>query len=170
MLFRFIVALFIRAGLKPSPNSRLSHPEYKPVIKPVIAHKKVTGKPFIIEISLVLYLFNLYGRYIEQTQNPITDYTYNGYLEKRHYKSSNQIYITYNSKQYTLHTGDRILDKIKAGEIPKLYYSSKTDYLFFEDDYLPIGYAQAALLFTIIFPTIGIIVWRKELDNDIRTM
>ena len=62
------------------------------------------------------------------------------------------------------------LDKIKAGEIPKLYYSSKTDYLFFEDDYLPIGYAQAALLFTIIFPTIGIIVWRKELDNDIRTM
>ena len=87
-----------------------------------------------------------------------------------HYKSSNQIYITYNSNQYTLHTGDRILDKIKAGEIPKLYYSSKTDYLFFEDDYLPIGYAQAALLFTIIFPTIGIIVWRKELDNDIRTM
>lgn len=82
-------------------------------------------------LSLVLYLFNLYGRYIEQTQNPITDYTYNGYLEKRHYKSSNQIYITYNSKQYTLHTGDRILDKIKAGEIPKLYYSSKTDYLFF---------------------------------------
>ena len=115
-------------------------------------------------------MFNLYGRYIEQTQNPITDYTYNGYLEKRHYKSSNQIYITYNSKQYTLHTGDRILAKIKAGEIPKLYYSSKTDYLFFEDDYLPIGYAQAALLFTIIFPTIGIIVWRKELDNDIRTM
>lgn len=91
-------------------------------------------------------------------------------MEKRHYKSSNQIYRNNNSKQYTLHTGDRILDKIKAGEIPKLYYSSKTDYLFFEDDYLPIGYAQAALLFTIIFPTIGIIVWRKELDNDIRTM
>lgn len=91
-------------------------------------------------------------------------------MEKRHYKSSNQNYITYNSKQYTLHTGDWILDKIRAGEIPKLYYSSKTDYLFFEDDYLPIGYAQAALLFTIIFPTIGIIVWRKELDNDIRTM
>lgn len=85
-------------------------------------------------------------------------------MEKRHYKSSNQIYITYNSKQYTLHTGDRILDKIKAGKIPKLYYSSKT---FFEDDYLPIGSAQAALLFTIISPTIGIIVWRKELDNDI---
>lgn len=59
-------------------------------------------------LSLVLYLFNLYGRYIEQTQNPITDYTYNGYLGNRHYKSSNQIYITYNSKQYTLHTGDRI--------------------------------------------------------------
>ncbi len=46
----------------------------------------------------------------------------------------------------------------------------KSSGLFFEDDYLPIGYAQAALLFTIIFPTIGIIVWRKELDNDIRTM
>ena len=43
------------------------------------------------------------------------------------------------------------MDKIKAGEIPKLYYSSKTEYLFFEDDYLPIGYAQAALLFTIFF-------------------
>lgn len=74
------------------------------------------------------------------------------------------------SKQYALHTGDRILDKIKSGYFPKLYYSSKTDYLFFEGDYLPVGYAKAALLFTIIFPFIGTLIWRKELNNDIRTM
>ena len=53
---------------------------------------------------------------------------------------------------------------------PKLYYSSKTDYLFFEGDYLPVGYAQAALLFTFVFPIIGTLIWRKELNNDIRTM
>ena len=74
------------------------------------------------------------------------------------------------SKQYTLHTGDRILDKIKSGDFPKLYYSSETDYLFFEGDYLPVGYAEAALLFTIIFTIIGTLIWRKELNNDIRTM
>lgn len=32
------------------------------------------------------------------------------------------------------------------------------------------GYAKAALLFTILFPVIGTLIWRKELDNDIRTM
>lgn len=101
---------------------------------------------------------------------PITDYTYNGYQEKSSYKNSNVIFITYKSKQYTLHTGDRILDKIKSGNFPNLYYFSKADYLFFEGDYLPVGYAKAALLFTILFPVIGTLIWRKELDNDIRTM
>lgn len=82
-------------------------------------------------LSLVLYLCYLYGNYIEETQAPITDYTYNGFEEKSNYKSSNIILITYKSKQYVLHTGDRVLDKIKSGDFPKLYYSSKTDYLFF---------------------------------------
>lgn len=62
------------------------------------------------------------------------------------------------------------MNKIKSGDFPKLYYSSKTDYLFFEGDYLPVGYAQATLLFTIILSAIGTLIWRKELDNDIRTM
>ena len=62
------------------------------------------------------------------------------------------------------------MDKIKSGDFPKLYYSSKTDYLFFEGDYLPVGYAKAALLFTFVFPIIGTLIWRKELNNDIRTM
>ena len=121
-------------------------------------------------LTLVLYLCHLYGNYIEKTQEPITGYTYNGFKEKSNYKSSNTILITYKSKQYALHTGDRILDKIKSGYFPKLYYSSKTDYLFFEGDYLPVGYAKAALLFTIIFPFIDTLIWRKELNNDIRTM
>lgn len=84
-------------------------------------------------LTLVLYLLHLYGNYIERTQEPITDYTYNGYKEKSNYKSSNIILITYKSKQYTLHTGNRILDKIKSGDFPKLYYSSKTDYLFLKE-------------------------------------
>ena len=82
-------------------------------------------------LTIVLYLCHLYGNYIEKTQEPITGYTYNGFKEKSNYKSSNTILITYKSKQYALHTGDRILDKIKSGYFPKLYYSSKTDYLFF---------------------------------------
>lgn len=121
-------------------------------------------------LTFALYLLHLYGKYLEKTQEPITAYTYDGYKEKRNYKSSNIILITYKSKTYTLHTGDRILDRIKSGDFPKLYYSSKTDYLFFEGDYLPVGYAKAALLFTILFPVIGILIWRKELDNDIRAM
>ena len=121
-------------------------------------------------LTVVLYLCHLYGNHIERTQEPIVDYIYNGFKEKSNYKRSNTILITYKSKQYTLHTGDRILDKIKSGDFPKLYYSSETDYLFFEGDYLPVGYAKAALLFTIIFTIIGTLIWRKELNNDIRTM
>lgn len=84
-------------------------------------------------LTLVLYLCHLYGNYIEKTQEPITGYTYNGFKEKSNYKSSNTILITYKSKQYALHTGDRVLDKIKSGDFPKLYYSSKTDYLFLKE-------------------------------------
>ena len=32
--------------------------------------------------TLVLYLCHLYGNYIEETQEPITGYTYNGFEEK----------------------------------------------------------------------------------------
>ena len=98
-----------------------------------------------LALALVLYLCHLYGNYIEKTQEPITEYINNGIEEKSNYK-------------------------IKSGDFPKLYYSSKTDYLFFEGDYLPVGYAQATLLFTIILSAIGTLIWRKELDNDIRTM
>lgn len=80
-------------------------------------------------LTLALYLLYLYGNHIEN-QEPITNYTYNGYVEKFNYKRSNSILITYKSKQYTLHTGDMILSKIKSGNFPKLYYSAKTDYLF----------------------------------------
>ena len=121
-------------------------------------------------LTLVLYLCHLYGNYIEKTQEPITGYTYNGFEEKSNYKSSNIILITYKSKQYVLHTGNRVLDKIKSGDFPKLYYSSKTDYLFFEGDYLSVGYAQASLFFTVFFTVAGTLIWRKELDDDIRTM
>lgn len=51
MLFRFIVSLFIRAGLLTPPNGRLSRPEYNPVIIPVVAHEQITGKLFVVEIG-----------------------------------------------------------------------------------------------------------------------
>lgn len=121
-------------------------------------------------LSLALYLLYLHGNHIEKTQKPIVDYQYNGYEEKLNYKRSNTILITYKSKQYKLHTGDRNLNKIKSGIFPKLYYASETDYLFFEGDYLPVGYAQAALIFTFIFSGIGTLIWRKQLDDDISKM
>ena len=86
-----------------------------------------------LALSLALYLLYLYGNHIEKTQKPIVDYLYNGYEEKLNYKRSNTILITYKSKQYRLHTGDRILNEIKSGDIPKLYYASKTDYLFLRE-------------------------------------
>ena len=63
---------------------------------------------------IVRFLINtaIQCNYIEKTQEPITGYTYNGFEEKSNYKSSNIILITYKSKQYVLHTGNRVLDKI----------------------------------------------------------
>lgn len=34
-------------------------------------------------LAFVLYLCHLYGNYIEKTQEPITDYIYNGFEEKK---------------------------------------------------------------------------------------
>jgi hypothetical protein len=73
-------------------------------------------------LSLALYLLYLHGNHIEKTQKPIVDYQYNGYEEKLNYKRSNTILITYKSKQYALHTGDRILDKIKSGYFPIILF------------------------------------------------
>ena len=65
-------------------------------------------------LTLVLYLFHLYGNYIEKTQKPVAYYTLEGYREKISYKRSNVILVNYKSKKYELHTGDRILNKIKC--------------------------------------------------------
>ena len=36
-----------------------------------------------LALALVLYLCHLHGNYIEKTQEPITDYIYNGFEEKK---------------------------------------------------------------------------------------
>lgn len=80
-------------------------------------------------LTLVLYLFHLYGNYIEKTQKPVADYTLDGYREKINYKRSNVILVTYKSKQYELHTGDRIFNKIKSGDIPRICKYFTINYL-----------------------------------------
>ena len=51
----------------PRPNDCLSRTEYKPVIKPVVAHEQITDKLFIIEIGfcefrqVVTFLYNPVG-------------------------------------------------------------------------------------------------------------
>ena len=68
MLFRFIAWSFLTGrALTPRPDWLLCRTEHKTVIKPVIAHKKVTGELFIIEIGLcelrqvVAFLDNFIG-------------------------------------------------------------------------------------------------------------
>ena len=89
-------------------------------------------------------------------------------IRKSSYKNFKCDFITYKSRP--IHTTYRglILDKIKSGNI-LTYTIFKNGLSIFEDD-LACGYAKAALLFTILFPVIGNLIWRKELDNDIRTM
>ena len=54
-------------ALTPRPNGRLSRPEYKPVIKPIVAHEQITGKLFVIEIGfcelrqVVTFFYNPVG-------------------------------------------------------------------------------------------------------------
>ena len=51
MLFRFIAWLFLAGrALTPRPDWLLCRTEHKAVIKPVIAHKQVTGKPLVIKV------------------------------------------------------------------------------------------------------------------------
>ena len=51
MLFRFIAWLFLAGRvLTPRPDWLLCRPEHKTVIKPVITHKQVTGKPLVIKV------------------------------------------------------------------------------------------------------------------------
>jgi len=89
----------------------------------------ITAYCFGFALSLVLYLFNLYGDYIEKTQSPVVDYTYNGYKDKTNYKTNNRIYITCRSKQYTIKTGNRILD-IAVGFIVLQFFVSFYNFVY----------------------------------------
>ncbi len=90
-------------------------------------------------LAFVVNLSQLYGNYIEKTQEPITDYIYNGFEEKSNYKSSNTILITYKSKlvvnlsqlygNYIEKTQEPITDYIYNGFEEKSNYKSSNTIL-----------------------------------------
>ena len=62
MLFRFIAWLFLAGrALTPRTDWYLCRTEHKTVIKPVIAHKQVTGKPLVIKVC-----FGEVGKFVAQ--------------------------------------------------------------------------------------------------------
>ena len=128
---------------------------------------------FIITLSFAIYLNIKYlkGVKVEKNTQPIEKY---GIINTRcsfSYKMSSHVDISFNGKMYDVSASKGVCTDMEKGIAGhKLYYKEDTDELFFEGEYLPFPYVYLTYIAAIVFPLIGFIVYRKELNNDYRTM
>lgn len=81
------------------------------------------------------------------------------------------ILVVFNYKEYNVEVPTNKCKDLNTGKIKaKLYYDKKKDKIFYEDYYFPIGYVKIAFITTFIIPLLGFLIYRKELNNNYKTM
>ncbi|MES2545431.1 MAG: hypothetical protein V4548_11130 [Bacteroidota bacterium] len=86
---------------------------------------------------------------------------------------SSLIDINFKGKIYTVEVerSDEVYEDIRKGRIiPKLYYMKDKDLVFYENNYVPFPVVYLTYFISILLPLIGFVVYRKELNNNYKTM
>ena len=136
-------------------------------------------KSFLISVFIILFSIGVYlnfryleGVKIQENSKPLSDnfYTIRVHCSK-FIRDSSYIILNYNSKEYQVEMTRGNCEKIENKEIkPTYYYNEKKDIVFFKDYYVPIVYVYLTYISAFILPLIGFIVYRKELNNNYKTM
>lgn len=130
---------------------------------------------FLFFLSLGIYLNFRYSKGIDfQKYNlPIEHYSIVKLRHSSYLGESSKIDINYNGKIYNVEVNrsEEVYTDIAKGKVkPKFYYMKDKDVVFYENQYVPFPIVYLTYLVAILLPLIGLIVYRKELNNNYKTM
>ena len=140
----------------------------------------MTIKQFLIIVFCVLLTLAIYLNYrylnginFQKNNQPIENYSIVKLRHSYSYKQGSHIDINYNGKIYNVEVerSKEVYAEIAKGKVkPKFYYMKDKDMVFFENQYVPFPIVYLTYIASIILPLIGFIVYRKELNNNYKTM
>ena len=130
---------------------------------------------FCVLISLAVYLNYgfLKGINFQKGNQPIENYSIVKLRHSSFPEESSHIDINYNGKIYNVEVNrsEEVYEGIGKGKIkPKFYYMNDKDLVFYENQYVPFPVVYLTYIAAILLPLIGFIVYRKELNNNYKTM
>lgn len=153
---------------------------------PKLQHKieskySMTIKQFLIIVfcvlfSLAIYLNIRYLRGVEfQKNNQTIEYENYSIIETNCHdggKMGSSITISFNRNKYfvDIPSGGICYDIVDGKIKPKLYYMKDEDKVFLENRYVPFPIVYLTYIASLILPLFGFIVYRKELNNNYKTM
>lgn len=169
--------MYIRVICNADAESRIKimpKPQLKIEKKYSITIKQFLIIVFCVLFSLAIYLNIRYLRGVEFQKNnqPIEYYNIIETYCHDGGRMSSSMTISLNRKKYYVGiTGLVICSDIAAGKIkPKLYYMKDKDKVFLENQYVPFPIVYLTYIASVILPLLGFIVYRKELNNNYKTM
>lgn len=128
---------------------------------------------FCVSISLAIYVNYKYLSALEIQKNnkPIENYNIIEINCSSSFRMSSNIKISYIGEIYIVTVSNGICSKIAEKKInPKFYYMKEKNLVFLENQYLPFTYVYLTYFASLFLPLIGFIVYRKELNNNYKTM
>ena len=128
---------------------------------------------FFILISFAFYVNYKYLSAIEIQKNnkPLENYYIIEINCSSSFRISSNIKISYNGEKYIVSVPNGICSKIKEKKTtPKFYYMEEKKIVFIENQYLPFPYVYLTYFASLLIPLIGFVVYRKELNNNYKTM
>jgi hypothetical protein len=128
---------------------------------------------FFVLLSLAIYLNIKYLRGVEFQKNnqPIEYYSIIETNCHRSSRISSSVTISFNREKYFVGVPSGICSEIADGKIkPKFYYMKDKDKVFLENRYVPFPIVYLTYIASVILPLLGFIVYRKELNNNYKTM
>src|SRR5690606_15544483 len=135
-------------------------------------------KYFLIIVFLFGFLVSAYniskfikGVNIESTTIPISGYQVLDIHCSAFIRDSSYLNMFWQDDSYFVAITEDLCKKINAGVVnPKLFYYKEKNIIFQEGLLIPKAYIYLSVLFTILFPLMGFIVYRKELNNSVSSM
>ena len=128
---------------------------------------------FFILLSLAIYLNITYlvGVEFQKNNQPIEQYSIIEINCHESSRMSSNVTISFNRDKYSLFVPSGICSDIADVKIkPKFYYMKEKNKVFLENQYLPFPYVYLTYTASVIFPLLGFVFYRKELNNSYKTM
>lgn len=125
----------------------------------------------IMSVAIYLNFRYLNGITIESNTKPIDNYIITEIWCHNSSKMSNTMTIQYRGEKYFVSLSSGVCSDIDKGIIkPELYYVKANDTVFYKGQYLPFTYVYLTYIAAFLLLLLGLLFYRKELNNNYSTM